>query len=99
MIDISVKNIVKSFEIGNNLLDGLSFDINAGERVGIMGRNGCGKSTLFRILTGEIAPDEGTIMIAPGKKLGLISQIPHYPEGYTVEDVLRTAFAPLFRMK
>ena len=99
MIDISVKDLVKSFEIGNHLLDGLSFDINEGERVGIMGRNGCGKTTLFRILTGEISPDEGTVMIAPGKKLGLISQIPHYPAGYTVEDVLRTAFAPLLAMR
>ena len=89
MIDISVKDLVKSFEIGNHLLDGLSFDINEGERVGIMGRNGCGKTTLFRILTGEISPDEGTVMIAPGKKLGLISQIPRYPAGYTVEQVLR----------
>ena len=99
MIDISVKDLVKSFEIGNNLLDGVSFDINGGERVGIMGRNGCGKTTLFRILTGEISQDEGTVMIAPGKKLGLISQIPHYPAGYTVEDVLRTAFAPLLAMR
>ena len=99
MIDISVKDLVKSFEIGNNLLDDLSFDINSGERVGIMGRNGCGKTTLFRILTGEISPDEGSIMIAPGKKLGLISQIPRYPAGYTVEDVLRTAFAPLLDAK
>ena len=99
MIDISVKDLVKSFEIGNHLLDGLSFDINEGERVGIMGRNGCGKTTLFRILTGEISPDEGTVMIAPGKKRGLISQIPHYPAGYTVEDVLRTAFAPLLAMR
>ena len=99
MIDISVKNLVKSFEIGNNLLDGLSFDINEGERVGIMGRNGCGKTTLFRILTGELSPDEGTVMTAPGKKLGLISQIPHYPAGYTVEDVLRTAFEPLLAMR
>jgi ATPase components of ABC transporters with duplicated ATPase domains len=99
MIDISVKDLVKSFEIGNHLLDGLSFDINEGERVGIMGRNGCGKTTLFRILTGEISPDEGSVMIAPGKKLGLISQIPHYPAGYTVEDVLRTAFAPLLAMR
>ncbi len=97
MIDISVKDLVKSFEIGNNLLDGLSFDVDAGERVGIMGRNGCGKTTLFRILTGEISPDEGRVMIAPGKKLGLISQIPHYPQGYTVEDVLRTAFTPLLQ--
>ena len=99
MIDISVKDLVKSFEIGNNLLDGLSFDVNSGERVGIMGRNGSGKTTLFRILTGEISPDEGTVMIAPGKKLGLISQIPHYPAGYTVEQVLRTAFTPLLDMQ
>ena len=99
MIDISVKDLVKSFEIGNNLLDGLSFDINTGERVGIMGRNGSGKTTLFRILTGELSPDEGTVMVAPGKKLGLISQIPRYPAGYTVEQVLRTAFASLLDMQ
>ncbi len=95
MIDISVKGLVKSFEVGQTLLDGLSFDIGEGECVGIMGRNGCGKTTLFRLLTGEIAPDEGEIMIAAGKRLGLISQIPHYPAGYSAEEVLRTAFAPL----
>ena len=89
MIDISVKNLVKSFEVGETLLDGLSFDIHEGECVGIMGRNGCGKTTLFRMLTGELFPDEGEIMIASGKKLGLISQIPRYPQGYRVEDVLR----------
>ena len=95
MIDISVKNLVKSFEVGETLLDGLSFDIHEGECVGIMGRNGCGKTTLFRMLTGELFPDEGEIMIASGKKLGLISQIPRYPQGYRVEDVLRTAFTKL----
>ncbi len=95
MIDISVKGLVKSFEVGQTLLDGLSFDIGEGECVGIMGRNGCGKTTLFRLLTGELTPDEGEITIAAGKRLGLISQIPHYPAGYSAEDVLRTAFAPL----
>ena len=99
MIDISVNNLVKSFEVGSILLDGLSFDIHEGECVGIMGRNGCGKTTLFRLLTGELTPDEGEIMIAAGKKLGLISQIPKYPAGYTVEDVLRTAFLPLKRLR
>ena len=99
MVDISVKDLVKSFEVGSVLLDGLSFDIHEGECVGIMGRNGCGKTTLFRLLTGEITPDSGEIMIAAGKKLGLISQIPHYPAGYTVDDVLATAFAPLQAMK
>ena len=95
MIDISVKGLVKSFEVGQTLLDGLSFDISEGECVGIMGRNGCGKTTLFRLLTGELTPDEGEITIASGKRLGLISQIPHYPAGYSAEDVLRTAFASL----
>ncbi len=95
MVDISVKGLVKSFEVGQTLLDGMSFDIHEGECVGIMGRNGCGKTTLFRLLTGELFPDEGEIMIASGKRLGLISQIPKYPVGYTVEDVLRTAFVQL----
>ena len=99
MIDISVNDLVKSFEVGSVLLDGLSFEIHEGECVGIMGRNGCGKTTLFRLLTGELSPDEGEIVIAAGKKLGLISQIPKYPDGYTVEDVLRTAFLPLQRLR
>ena len=99
MIDISVKDLVKSFEVGSTLLDGLSFDIHEGECVGIMGRNGCGKTTLFRLLTGELHPDEGQIMLAAGKKVGLISQIPHYPAGYVVEDVLRTAFSQLSAMQ
>lgn len=99
MIDISVKGLVKSFEVGTVLLDDLSFDIHEGECVGIMGRNGCGKTTLFRLLTKELEADEGEIMIAAGKKLGLISQIPHYPDGYNVEDVLRTAYAPLEAIK
>ncbi len=91
MIDISVNALVKSFEIGKNVLDGLSFSVNTGERVGILGHNGCGKTTLFRILVGEIDRDEGEISIAPGKRLGLISQIPVYPADWTVEDVLRDA--------
>lgn len=91
MTDISVNNIVKGFEIGNNVLDGLSFTVTAGERIGILGRNGCGKTTLFRILTGEIGCDEGDVTIAPGKRIGLISQIPVYPDGWTTEDVLKTA--------
>jgi len=91
MIDISVKNLVKGFEDGKNILDGLSFDIHAGERVGILGKNGAGKTTLFRLLAGEYKEDQGEIFIAPGKRVGLISQIPSYPGRYTVEDVLKTA--------
>ena len=91
MIDVSVNNLRKGFEIGSYVLDGLSFSVNSGERVGILGPNGCGKTTLFRLLSGEYRPDDGEVMIAPGKRLGLISQIPVYPEDWTVEDVLRDA--------
>ena len=93
MIDISVSNIIKSFEIGKNVLDGITFQIQAGERVGLLGRNGAGKTTLFKILTGEYDCDAGEVVIAKGRRLGLISQIPVYPAGYTVEDVLNTAFS------
>ena len=98
MAEITVSNLVKSFEIGSNILDGLSFVINPGERVGILGPNGCGKTTLFRILTGTLDYDEGQISITPGKRIGLISQIPVFPEGWTTEDVLRSAQARLFRL-
>ena len=98
MIDISVSSLVKSFEIGKNILDGLSFSVNSGERVGILGRNGCGKTTLFRILVGEVGYDEGEVMIAPSKRLGLISQIPVYPADWTTEDVLRDAHRRLYAL-
>lgn len=92
MIDISVSNVSKEFEVGNRILDGLTFQVDTGERVGLLGKNGAGKTTLFRILTGELEPDEGQVSTASGKRVGLISQIPVYPVGYTVDRVLRTAF-------
>ena len=99
MIDISVSNLVKEFEVGHKILDGLTFQVDTGERVGLLGPNGCGKTTLLRILTGVMDYDEGDVVIAPGKRMGLISQIPVYPAGYTVEDVLATAFEPLREME
>ena len=98
MIDISVSSLVKSFELGKNILDGLTFTVNSGERVGILGHNGCGKTTLFRILAGETGWDEGEVMVAPSKRLGLISQIPVYPDGWTTEDVLRSAHKRLYEI-
>ena len=99
MIDISVKNLTKFFVIGENLLENLSFEIQEGECVAILGRNGCGKTTLFNILTGQMDYDEGEVFVNPHKRLGLISQIPRFPAGYTVEDVLRSAYLPLMRLR
>src|SRR5699024_6277264 len=99
MVDIQVKNLTKFFVIGEYLLDGLSFEIQEGECVAILGRNGCGKTTLFNILTGQMDYDDGEVYVNPNKRLGLISQIPNFPDGYTVEDVLRSAYAQLMACK
>ena len=99
MVDIQVKNLSKFFIIGENLLENLSFEIQEGECVAILGRNGCGKTTLFNILTGQMDYDDGEVYINPNKKIGLISQIPKFPMGFTVEDVLRSAYAELMRVK
>ncbi len=99
MIDIQVKNLTKFFVIGENLLEDLSFEIQEGECVAILGRNGCGKTTLFNILTGQMDYDAGEVFVNPHKKLGLISQIPQFPAGYTVDDVLRAAFRGLVKTR
>ena len=99
MIDISVKNLTKFFVIGENLLDGISFEVQEGECVAILGRNGCGKTTLFNILTGQMDYDDGEVFVNPHKRLGLISQIPNFPAGYTVEQVLRSAYLGLMQLK
>ena len=99
MVDISVYNLTKFFTIGENLLEGLSFEVQEGECVAILGRNGCGKTTLFNILTGQMDYDDGDVYVNPNKRLGLISQIPKFPVGYTVEDVLRSAYADVMSFK
>ena len=99
MVDIQVKNLTKFFVIGENLLEDLSFEVQEGECVAILGRNGSGKTTLFKILTGQMDYDSGEVFINPNKRIGLISQIPQFPDGYTVEDVLRSAYIPLLNIR
>ena len=98
MVDIAVQGMTKEYEVGGKVLNGLSFQVESGERVGVLGKNGAGKTTLFRILTGEIFADSGEFVLAPGRRIGLISQIPVYPREFTAEDVLLDAFAHLKEM-
>ncbi len=97
MIDISVQNLKKSFG-GQVVLDGVSFEVNEGEKLALLGENGAGKTTLLKILTGALEADEGELHIPAHKRIGLISQIPQYPAGYTTEDVLRSAHAHLIEL-
>jgi len=99
MIDISVQNIKKAFEEGVDILDGITFEVNEGERIGLLGKNGAGKTTLLKIITGELSEDEGNIVIPSSKVVGMISQIPVFPADYTAEDVLQTAFSKLYVIK
>ena len=62
MIDISVSNVSKEFEVGNRILDGLTFQVDTGERVGLLGKNGAGKTTAFNVISGFYNPQEGDIL-------------------------------------
>ena len=92
MAEIVVSGIEKSFEQDRVVLDDVSFQVDAGERVGLLGPNGAGKTTLLRIMTGELTPDKGFIAIPQGRRIGYISQLAEVPAGALVEDVLRMAF-------
>lgn len=91
MADISVQNLTKYY--GDRLiLKELSFDIQPGEKVAILGANGTGKTTLLNILTGRLPYDSGSVSLGAGKTAGIIDQMPDFPENALVEDVLRLAF-------
>lgn len=98
MADISIVNVRKSFQQDRVVLDGVTFQVDRGERVGLIGGNGAGKTTLLRIITGELAPDAGTAGVAKGLRLGYAAQLNDYAPNTTCEDVLRAAFAQAFEV-
>ncbi len=73
------------------LLDHAGFQIDAGERVGLVGRNGEGKSTFLRILAGDVLPDGGEVWRQPGIKLAVLSQAPILPNQGTIYDAVADA--------
>ncbi len=86
-----LNDITKSYG-GNEILRGVSFQINSGERIGLVGRNGAGKTTIFRLLTGVESPDEGDIVKINGLKLGLLEQHVDFDAGETVHTAALSAF-------
>ncbi len=82
---LQVTNIEKSY--GKQLLfDGVSFTVNPRERVGLVGRNGHGKSTLFRMILGEEHQDAGTITMPSGYTIGHLSQHIHFTEDTVLKE-------------
>ena len=93
MVDIQVSNLTKFFVIGENLLQGLSFEIQEGERVAILGRNGCGKTTLLKILTGRETAGGGVFEPGFNQSIGYYDQEQQLLDGEnTVLDELWNAY-------
>lgn len=98
MIDLAVSHLSKYYGAEPILTD-VSFELQHGEKTALVGLNGSGKTTLFRILAQGLDYDGGTVSLAKGLRVGLIQQIPHYPAGYTVEQVLCTGFQELYALQ
>ena len=93
MIEIGMNHIVKNFGF-KKILDKACLEVMTGERAAIVGRNGTGKSTILKLISGEESPDSGEISIRRGATLGVLEQIPRLREpGKTVEEVLLEPFA------
>ncbi|MGC9332862.1 MAG: ribosomal protection-like ABC-F family protein [Anaerolineae bacterium] len=88
---LQVSNVSKSF--GDNVIfEKVSFTVNAGERVGLIGPNGCGKTTLLKIILGELDPDTGSAWLSPADVwAGYLAQALEYEPGQTVGQVLKEA--------
>jgi len=77
------------------ILDGISLNIEAGDRVGMVGRNGCGKSTLMKILCGQIKQDTGEVVVQRGVRIGYLKQDHAFDLNETLKDAAERAFATL----
>ena len=80
-----------------NILEDVCFTVSEGDRIGLIGPNGEGKTTLVRLLTGELAPDAGRVLKKSGLKIGLLEQTGGLESGKTVYEEMRGVFAPVFR--
>src|SRR5882724_5458468 len=85
MVSLRVKGLSFSYG-GANILDNISFEIQPGERIGLLGRNGAGKSTLMKLIHGDLRPDAGEIEGPPGMRIARLAQ--EVPRGtdHTVFD-------------
>ncbi|MRZ80179.1 ABC-F type ribosomal protection protein [Paeniclostridium sordellii] len=97
MIELEVKNIKKYY--GANLIfEDINFDVKTKERVGIVGRNGCGKSSIFNIIVDKEKQDKGEILKRKNLKLGYLEQIPKF-ENYKVKEILNLGFSHLIKLE
>ncbi len=95
---ISMDNISVRFG-GFTLLDGISFMVNPRDRIGLVGKNGAGKTTMLRLIAGLQQPSEGKVIISEGETVGYLPQQMVHEEGKTVYDEAMTAFSTVLEME
>jgi ATP-binding cassette subfamily F protein 3 len=89
-----------SVEFGaNTLFENVSFTVSAGERWGIIGRNGAGKTSLFRLLTGELGPTRGEIARSPSLRVSLLEQHRDFGDATTIWEAAAGQFAELLQLE
>lgn len=99
MMDISIANAKKNYGF-KNVLDGFALDVTSGEKIGLIGPNGCGKTTLFKLITKEEGLDSGSISIRKGANVRLLSQMPPVVDDEcTVRDILTRDFKYVFEIE
>ena len=99
LIELSVNNAQKSFGF-KRVLDGFNLEATSGERIALIGPNGCGKTTLFKIISGEEGLDQGMVSIRKNASVGLLSQIPPKVDDLvTVKDILLKSFEEVFKVE
>lgn len=98
MLELALRNIEKYYG-AKHVLRGVTLEVNQGDRVGLLGRNGAGKTTLFEILAGRSTGDGGERMLRKGAGVGLLDQIPVFPESHRVEDVLYSVYGDLLALQ
>lgn len=86
MTILHIKNMTLRFGV-TTILEGVELALDEGDKLGVIGVNGCGKSSLFRVITGEYEPEEGSVSVMGGKTIGILTQDGAFDQNCGAEDV------------